>query len=48
MTQRCPCVIRQSFAPEYGNGNRIPSNMINPVAKNFQTLLQTLGQNAAP
>jgi hypothetical protein len=46
VTQQCPCAIRQSFAAEYGNGNRIPASMINPVAKNFQTLLQTLGNNA--
>jgi hypothetical protein len=44
--QQCPCVIRKSFAAEYGNGNRIPAGMINPVAKNFQTLLLTLGNNA--
>jgi hypothetical protein len=44
--QQCPCVIRKSFAAEYGNGNRIPASMINPVAKNFQTLLLTLGNNA--
>jgi hypothetical protein len=46
ITQACPCVIRTSFADEYGNGNRIPANMINPVAKNFQNLLLTLGQGA--
>jgi hypothetical protein len=46
VTQQCPCAIRQSFAAEYGNGNRIPTSLINPVAKNFQTLLQTLGNNA--
>jgi hypothetical protein len=44
--QQCPCVIRNTFAAEYGNGNRIPASMINPVAKNFQTLLLTLGKNA--
>ena len=26
-------VTRQSFASEYGNGNKIPANMIDPVAK---------------
>jgi hypothetical protein len=46
VTQQCPCAIRKSFAAEYGNGNRIPAAMISPVAKNFQTLLQSLGQNA--
>ena len=28
----CPCVIRQSFADEYHNGNRIPSPRLDPVA----------------
>jgi hypothetical protein len=28
----CPCVIRQSFADEYGNGNKIPGARIDPVA----------------
>jgi len=46
LTQACPCVIRQSFASEYGNGNRIPASMINPVAKNFQNLLVSLSQGA--
>ena len=46
VTQQCPCVIRKSFAAEYGNGNRIPAAMISPVARNFQTLLLTLGNNA--
>src|ERR1700733_11769422 len=27
----CPCVIRQSFADEYHNGNRIPASPIDPV-----------------
>lgn len=35
-TQTCPCVIRKTFASEYGNGNRIPANMLNPVAQNIQ------------
>lgn len=35
-TQACPCVIRQTFASEYGNGNRIPTAMLNPVAQNIQ------------
>ena len=46
VTQQCPCVIRQSFADEYHNGNRIPASMINPVSQNFQTLLLTLGTGA--
>ena len=33
MNLQCPCVIRKSFAEEYGNGNRIPASMINPIAK---------------
>jgi Carboxypeptidase regulatory-like domain/TonB dependent receptor len=28
----CPCVIRQSFADEYHNGNKIPSSRFDPVA----------------
>ncbi len=32
-------VTRQSFATEYGNGNKIPSGMIDSVAKNLQALL---------
>ena len=31
-------VTRQSFASEYGNGNKIPSAMIDPVAKAIQAL----------
>ncbi len=31
-------VIRQSFASEYGNGNKIPASMIDPVAKAIQAL----------
>jgi Carboxypeptidase regulatory-like domain len=33
---KCPCAIRKSFAEEYGNGNRIPASMIDPVAKAIQ------------
>ena len=29
---KCPCVIRQSFADEYHNGNRIPTSRLDPVA----------------
>ena len=29
-------VTRQSFASEYGNGNKIPANLISPVAKAIQ------------
>jgi hypothetical protein len=28
----CPCVIRQSFADEYHNGNKIPASRLDPVA----------------
>ena len=31
-----PVVTRQSFADEYGNGNKIPANLIDPVAKAIQ------------
>ncbi len=31
-TQTCPCYDRQSFAAEYGNGNRIPASRMDPVA----------------
>ena len=34
-TVACPCVIRKSFAEEYGS-NKIPAGMISPVAKAFQ------------
>jgi Carboxypeptidase regulatory-like domain/TonB dependent receptor-like, beta-barrel len=35
-------VIRQSFASEYGNGNKIPAGMIDPVAKNIQAIFPSL------
>jgi hypothetical protein len=31
-----PVVTRQSFADEYGNGNKIPANLIDPVARAIQ------------
>jgi hypothetical protein len=43
-TVKCPCVIRQSFASEYGNGNRIPTGMISSVAKNLQALFPGANQ----
>lgn len=46
VTQQCPCVIRQSFADEYHNGNRIPASLISPVSQNFQNLLNTQATNA--
>ncbi len=33
---QCPCVIRQSFASEYGNGNKIPASRFDPVAAAIQ------------
>ena len=33
---QCPCVSRTSFAAEYGNGNKIPANRLDPVAKALQ------------
>ena len=35
-TATCPCVIRTSFASEYNNGNKIPANRLDPVAKALQ------------
>jgi Carboxypeptidase regulatory-like domain len=32
-----PVVTRQSFAEEYGNGNKIPANLIDPVAAAIQS-----------
>jgi hypothetical protein len=43
-----PCVQRQTFAAEYGNGNRIPSNMIDPAALAIQKYeLSTVGYPAS-
>jgi Carboxypeptidase regulatory-like domain/TonB dependent receptor len=33
---QCPCVIRQSFASEYNNGNKIPASRLDPVAAAIQ------------
>jgi hypothetical protein len=41
ITQPAPCVQRQSFASEYGNGNKIPSTMISPVSQQIQKLFPT-------
>jgi hypothetical protein len=42
-----PCVQRQSFASEYGNGNKIPSSMIDPAALAIQKyVLSTAGYPA--
>lgn len=39
--QTCPCVTRTSFADEYGDGNKIPQSMLNPVALKVQALYPT-------
>jgi Carboxypeptidase regulatory-like domain len=36
-----PVVTRQSFAAEYGNGNKIPANLISPVAQAIQAFFPT-------
>ena len=41
----CPCYDRTSFAAEYGNGNVIPANRIDPVAKATQAYFP--GSNTA-
>jgi len=33
-----PYPVRQSFASEYGNGNKIPTNLFDPVAAKFQQM----------
>ena len=33
-----PYPVRQSFASKYGNGNRIPTNLFDPVAAKFQQM----------
>lgn len=38
-------VQRQTFAQEYGNGNKIPASMIDPVAKAFQSYYPTPGNH---
>ncbi len=35
-------VTRRSFASEYGNGNKIPANLIDPVAKAIQAIFPTI------
>jgi hypothetical protein len=42
---QCPCVSRTSFAAEYNNGNKIPANRLDPVAKALQAYFP--GSNAA-
>ena len=36
-----PCVLRKSFASEYGNGNKIPAALMSPTALAFQKLFPT-------
>lgn len=38
-------VTRQSFASEYGNGNKIPAGMIDQVARNIQALFPSPSPN---
>ncbi len=40
-TANGPVVTRQSFASEYGNGNKIPANLLSPVAKAIQSYYPT-------
>ena len=43
ITVSCPCVIRQTFASEYGNGtqafNKIPTSMLSPAALAIQKIM---------
>jgi hypothetical protein len=48
LSQAAPCVQRQSFASEYGNGNKIPSTMINPVAQAFQKFFPGINTAGTP
>ena len=36
-----PYPVRQSFASEYGNGNKVPTALFDPVAANFQQFYPT-------
>ena len=45
---QCPCVIRQSFADEYHNGNRIPTSRLDPVAVAAQAYWPKPNSNPAP
>jgi Carboxypeptidase regulatory-like domain len=44
----CPCVIRQSFADEYHNGNRIPTSRLDPVAVAAQAYWPKPNSSPAP
>jgi len=48
LTQAAPCVQRSSFAAEYGNGNKIPSAMISPVAQAVQKLFPGINTAGTP
>jgi hypothetical protein len=48
LTQAAPCVQRQSFASEYGNGNKIPSAMISSVSTAIQKLFPTANTAGTP
>jgi len=41
LTLPAPCLQRQNFASEYGNGNKIPSGMIDPAALAIQKYVMT-------
>lgn len=40
-------VTRQTFASEYGNGNKIPTALLDPVAKNIQAVFPTENTGSA-
>src|SRR5215469_12818674 len=45
-TQPCNCYDRQSFAAEYGNGNRIPASRIDPVANAIKAYYPAANANS--
>jgi len=48
LSQAAPCVQRKSFASEYGNGNVIPSGMLNPVAQALQKYFPGINTAGTP
>jgi hypothetical protein len=48
LSQAAPCVQRKSFAAEYGNGNKIPTGMISPVALAIQKLFPGINTAGTP
>ena len=48
LTQAAPCVQRKSFASEYGNGNKIPAALLNPVAQQIQKLFPGINTTGTP